>query len=182
MDLKDIMAISGMPGLYRVAATRTDGIIAEGLHDKVKKFVSSRQHMFTPLENITIYTVEDSIELKYVFSNMKKNAGTTSVPDVKKADDATLRKYMKSILENYDEEKVYASDIKKLIKWYLLLDQHNIISIISEDAEVASTEEAAEVETPKKKATKKKESEDSNVEEATDEAPKKKKSTKKSDM
>ena len=76
MDLKEIMSVSGMPGLYKVIANRTDGLIVEGLHDKAKKFVSSRQHMFTPLENITLYTTEDSIELRLVLSDMKKNAAT----------------------------------------------------------------------------------------------------------
>ncbi|MEI6312683.1 MAG: DUF5606 domain-containing protein [Bacteroidota bacterium] len=192
MDLKDIMAISGLPGLYKVVANRTDGIIVEGLHDKAKKFVSSRQHMFTPLENITIYTTEDSVELKEVFSNMKKDEKSNTVPDVKKSDEATLRKYMKSVLANYDEEKVYASDIKKLIKWYVLLDEHKLISVIDPNAAkadeaaseskteeaVASTEEVKE-EKPKKKTTKKAAATETT--EATEEAPKKKRASKKAE-
>ena len=182
MDLKDIMAISGLPGLYKVVANRTDGIIVEGLHDKAKKFVSSRQHMFTPLENITIYTTEDSVELKTVFSSMKKDESKNASPDIKKVDDASLRKYMKSVLPNYDEEKVYTSDIKKLIKWYQLLDANQLISVIDENASKAEEViEEAEVieEKPKKKASKKAEK----TEEAatTEEAPKKKKTTKKAE-
>ncbi len=192
MDLKDIMAISGLPGLYKVVANRTDGIIVEGLHDKAKKFVSSRQHMFTPLENITIYTTDDSVELKEVFSNMKKDEKSNTVPDVKKSDEATLRKYMKSVLANYDEEKVYASDIKKLIKWYSLLDEHKLISVIDPNAAkadeaasepkteeaAASTEEVKE-EKPKKKTTKKAAATETT--EATEEAPKKKRASKKAE-
>ncbi len=192
MDLKDIMAISGLPGLYKVVANRTDGIIVEGLHDKAKKFVSSRQHMFTPLENITIYTTDDSVELKEVFSNMKKDEKSNTVPDVKKSDEATLRKYMKSVLANYDEEKVYASDIKKLIKWYSLLDEHKLISVIDPNAAkadeaasepkteeaAASTEEVKE-EKPKKKTTKK--AATTETTEATEEAPKKKRASKKAE-
>lgn len=192
MDLKDIMAISGLPGLYKVVANRTDGIIVEGLHDKAKKFVSSRQHMFTPLENITIYTTDDSVELKEVFSSMKKDEKSNAVPDVKKSDEATLRKYMKSVLANYDEEKVYASDIKKLIKWYILLDEHKLISVIDPNAAkadeaaseskteeaVASTEEVKE-EKPKKKTTKKAAATETT--EATEEAPKKKRASKKAE-
>lgn len=185
MDLKDIMAISGLPGLYKVMANRTDGVIVEGFHDKAKKFVSSRQHMFTPLENITIYTTEDSIELKLVFSSMKKDEASNAIPDLKKVDDAGLRKYMKSVLPNYDEEKVYTSDIKKLIKWYQLLDAHNIIAVIDEKAEETANkteeQEATPTETPKKKAAKKpaKTAEEPAVE--TAEAPKKKKTTKKAE-
>jgi hypothetical protein len=182
MDLKDIMAISGLPGLYKVVANRTDGIIVEGLHDKAKKFVSSRQHMFTPLENITIYTTEDSVELKNVFSNMKKEESSNAVPDVKKSDDASLRKYMKSVLANYDEEKVYTSDIKKLIKWYQLLDANKLIAVIDENAAKAEeTTENAEVveEKPKKKAAKKADKTEETPE--TEEAPKKKKTSKKAE-
>jgi hypothetical protein len=182
MDLKDIMAVSGMPGLYKVVANRADGLIVNGLHDNIKKFVASRLHMFTPLENITIYTVEDSIELKEVFSTMKKNEASNAIPDVKKADEATLRKYMKSVVANYDEEKVYASDIKKLLKWYQLLDNHKLISVIEEGAnkEETATENASEevAEKPKKKAAKKTEATE---EASTEEAPKKKKVAKKAE-
>lgn len=191
MDLKEIMSVSGMPGLYKVMANRTDGLIVEGLHDKARKFVSSRQHMFTPLENITLYTTDDSIELKVVLSNMKKNEGEHPVPDIKKTDDSTLRNYMKTIVPNYDEEKVYASDIKKLIKWYELLNVNQLVLVIEEGTEesanedqkesaaveVTSDEKSAEdsVAEKPKKATKAKKAE---ATEGTEEKPKKKPSKK----
>jgi Domain of unknown function (DUF5606) len=191
MDLKEIMSVSGMPGLYKVMANRTDGLIVEGLHDKARKFVSSRQHMFTPLENITLYTTDDSIELKEVLSNMKKNEGEHPVPDIKKTDDSSLRKYMKTIVPNYDEEKVYASDIKKLIKWYELLNANQLVSILGEESKetesenkvddketaVTSEENSAELSVAEKpkKATKAKKAEPA---EGTEEKPKKKPSKK----
>lgn len=153
MDLKEIMSVSGMPGLYKVIANRTDGLIVEGLHDKAKKFVSSRQHMFTPLENITLYTTEDSIELRLVLSDMKKNEAQHPIPDLKKSDDATLRAYMKLMVPNYDAEKVYASDIKKLIKWYELLDANKLVSVIEEDKEALTAEEKKEKKAAKKTVT-----------------------------
>ncbi len=153
MDLKEIMSVSGMPGLYKVIANRTDGLIVEGLHDKAKKFVSSRQHMFTPLENITLYTTEDSIELRLVLSDMKKNEAQHPIPDLKKSDDATLRAYMKLMVPNYDAEKVYASDIKKLIKWYELLDANKLVSVIEEDKEELTAEEKKEKKSAKKTVT-----------------------------
>lgn len=190
MDLKEIMSVSGMPGLYKVMANRTDGLIVEGLHDKARKFVSSRQHMFTPLENITLYTTDDSVDLKMVLSNMKKNEGEHPVPDIKKTDDNTLRNYMKTIVPNYDEEKVYASDIKKLIKWYDLLNANQLVSVIEEGAEGSESEDQKEIaaaitsdetsaedsvaEKPKK-ATKAKKAE---ATEGTEEKPKKKPSKK----
>ncbi len=153
MDLKEIMSVSGMPGLYKVIANRTDGLIVEGLHDKAKKFVSSRQHMFTPLENITMYTTDDSVELRLILSDMKKNEKTHPIPDLKKSDDATLRNYMKTMVPSYDEEKVYASDIKKLIKWYELLDANQLVSVIEEDKEELAAEEKKEKKTAKKTVT-----------------------------
>jgi len=140
MDLKEIMSISGMPGLYKVIANRTDGLIVEGLHDKAKKFVSSRQNMFTPLENITLYTTDDSVELRLILSDMKKNEKNHPIPDLKKADDTSLKAYMKLMVSNYDEEKVYVSDIKKLIKWYELLDANNLVSVIEDVVEDATEE------------------------------------------
>jgi len=153
MDLKEIMSVSGMPGLYKVIANRTDGLIVEGLHDKAKKFVSSRQHMFTPLENITLYTTEDSIELRLVLSDMKKNETQHPIPDLKKSDDAALRAYMKLMVPDYDAEKVYASDIKKLIKWYELLDANKLVSVIEEDKEELAAEEKKEKKAAKKTVT-----------------------------
>jgi hypothetical protein len=89
---------------------------------------------------------------------------------------------MKSVVANYDEEKVYASDIKKLLKWYQLLDNHKLISVIEEGAnkEETATETASEevAEKPKKKAAKKTEATE---EASTEEAPKKKKVAKKAE-
>lgn len=200
MDLKEIMSVSGMPGLYKVIANRTDGLIVEGLHDKAKKFVSSRQHMFTPLENITLYTTDDSVELRLILSDMKKSEKTHPIPDLKKADDTSLRAYMKTMVPNYDEEKVYASDIKKLIKWYELLNANNLVSVIEDakeessdesapsttkkstkkeqaDADLSSSEEVKEV---VKKATKAKKTESSELTDSSEAKPKKK-STKKAE-
>ena len=143
MELKDIMSITGLPGLYKVIANRNDGVIVMGFHDNARRFVPSRQHMFTPLENITIYTTsEDPAELKQVFTDMKTQEVSLPKPGAKD-DDAALRNYMKSILPDYDEEKVYVSDIRKLLKWYEMLDKAGVITL-EETVEEAPTEELVE--------------------------------------
>lgn len=164
MDLKDIMSITGLPGLYKVLARRNDGLIVSGLHDNARKFVPARQHMFTPLENITIYTIDDSAELKTVLANMKASAGT--LPSAKD-DDSKLRDFMKKVLPNYDEEKVYTSDIRKLLKWYDLLDKHNLLTA---DEESPAAEESAE---EKPKAKKKVAPPEATEESAAEDKPKK---------
>lgn len=154
MDFTEILAISGEPGLYLVVAKRTDGVIAESLTDKKRKFYASRNNVFTPLENITIYTTDESVELKEVFKNMKKEK---NLPDAKASND-DLRAFMLKMLPNHDQEKVYVSDIKKMIKWYQLLDANKLLDKALEADKKEKGEEKAEVsgEEPKKTAKPKK--------------------------
>lgn len=138
MDLKEIMTITEMPGIYKVLAKRNDGVIVLGLHDDSRKFVPSRKHMFTPLENITIYTTEDPVELKVVLSSMRDMKAQFPIPD-SKLPESELRAYLKEILPTYDEEKVYISDIRKLVKWYSLLEKHDLLKEAELPAEDSTT-------------------------------------------
>ncbi|MCD8529257.1 MAG: DUF5606 domain-containing protein [Chitinophagales bacterium] len=104
MELKEILAISKLPGLYKMVATRSNGLIVSPLGEDSRKFVSSRQHMFTPLENITIYTQTDSIELLKIFETIKKDNGKTALPD-NKAKDADFRAYFTTIVPDHDQRK-----------------------------------------------------------------------------
>ncbi len=126
MQLKDIISISGMPGLYKLEANRDNGIIVMQLGDSQKKFVSNRQHMFTPLENITIFTDEEGMELKDVFGRMKQNLTEHPIPDPKE-DENTIRDYFEEVVPEHDDERVYTSDMRKMIKWYNMLDQEGLL-------------------------------------------------------
>lgn len=128
MDLKEIVSITGMSGLHKVIANRDNGLIITMLGDDKKKFVSSRSHMFTPLENITIFTDDEGMELKEIFRKMKGNESEHPVIDSKESS-AAIRAYFKSVVPEHDEERVYISDIKKIIKWYFLLEEHNLIDL-----------------------------------------------------
>lgn len=153
MELKEILSISGMPGLYKIMATRDNGLIVAALGDDKKKFVSSRQHMFTALENITIYTQDDAAALVDILTNMKKNEKSIPIvdPNSKGPD---LRAYFTKILPEHDQEKVYTSDIKKIIKWFDLLDKNGFISL--KEPKKAETKEKTEKETTKEPKTAKK--------------------------
>lgn len=123
MELKEILSISKLPGLFQIKASRDNGLIVTPLGENKSKFVSSRQHMFTPLENITIYTEDASVELKEVFQAMK--SGKKACPE-NKASDADFRTYFTEVVPNHDQQRVYISDIKKIVKWFNLLDAHNL--------------------------------------------------------
>ncbi len=165
MDLKEIVSVSNLPGLHKVVAQRNDGLIVQQLGEERSKFASSRSHMFTPLDGITIYTEDDSATLSDVLWTMKQLSETNTPPNGKKASSAELSEYFRKVLPDYDEERVYVSDIKKLLKWYELLDAHGLITEPVAEEETATevteekAEEKAEAEEPKeekKKPAKKK--------------------------
>jgi hypothetical protein len=121
MDLKDIIAITGLGGLYKLESQRSNGVIVKELGGEQGRFIPTRTHDFTLLDNITIYDDGDGLPLVDVFIEMKKKEAEVTVPD-SKADDAALRAYLEKVIPNYDKEKVYVSDMRKLVKWYRMLD------------------------------------------------------------
>jgi hypothetical protein len=122
MDFREIIAATAVSGLKRLVANRNDGLILSDLNGENKKFYSNRQHMFSPLENIAIYTDEDTVPLFDVMLEMRKQKATTP-PVAPNASNDELRNYLSKILPNYDKERVNVSDIKKLVKWFLILDE-----------------------------------------------------------
>lgn len=144
MELSEIVSITGMPGLYKASGKRSDGLIATSLTDGVTKFVSGRQHLFSTLDNITVYTQEDTRELRLILAEIKKQEKKNPVPDTK--DDAKVKAFFEIIVPDYDREKVYVSDMKKLIKWYQILDAKGLIEELTSEkkAEEGATEEKAE--------------------------------------
>ena len=134
MDLSEIVAIPGMPGLFKITARRNDGLIVTSLLDDKTQFVSGRNNLFSTLDNITIYTNEDPIALKEVLASIKKDG--SAVPDAK--DEKVLKAWMEKVLPAYDKEKVHVSDMKKLAKWYSILNSKNLIDELT--AEKAADE------------------------------------------
>lgn len=122
MNIKELMSVSGRPGLFRLITTKQTGIIAESLETGQKKFFSSRSHQFSPLESIAIYTYTDALPLEDVFAKMKDNP---PADDLAKGD---LRDYFTQILPDHDQSRVYASDIKKIISWFTYLNENGYLA------------------------------------------------------
>jgi hypothetical protein len=147
MDLKDIMSISGKSGLFKSVAQTKNGLIVESIVDK-KRFPVYISDKVSALEDISIFTNDKDLPLKDVMDMIfkKENGGPCIDP---KIDDAKLKKYFEEVLPDYDKERVYVSDIRKLFTWYNLLQSHGLLKMEEEkkeevQKEVTSAEEKKE--------------------------------------
>lgn len=141
MSLEKTIAIAGKPGLYKLVAQTRAGFVAESLIDKKRLSVSIQQNV-SVLSEIAIYTLTEEIPLKEVFLKIKEkeNGASTSVGAKESKD--KLEEYFFNILPDYDEDRVYISDIKKVIQWYNLLQKHNMLDdLIEEVTQETSNEE-----------------------------------------
>jgi len=131
MDYKKLVTIVGKGGVFEILNQRPDGLIVKSLLDGKSQFASSRLHHFTLLENISIYTELDSEPLYDIFQVMLDKQETLPLPDTKGSTD-DLKKYFEQILPGYDKERVYVSDIKKIIKWFNNLTSHGLTDILAD--------------------------------------------------
>lgn len=149
MNLTGIIAISGKPGLFKVVAQGKNNIIVESLEEK-KRFPAYSSDRISALDDISIYTYEDDKPLKEIYKTIfeKENGGGILSH---KEDLSKLSGYLLEVLPNYDQERVYPSDIKKLFQWYNLLlkaGELKLDAVESTEAEVA--EDATATDKPKK--------------------------------
>lgn len=159
MEYSKLVAVTGLPGLYELISSRSDGAVVRSLDDNKTQFVATRIHNFSQLESIEIFTVRDNINLVELFLAMEKSG--TSLPDTK--DTGTVKKYFEKVYPDMDFERVYVSDMKKMVKWFEVLKKHKVELKLSEPAEelqpVQAVEEEPKKNTPKKKTTRKKKEE-----------------------
>ncbi len=134
MKLEELMAVSGLPGLYKVASNRPNGLIIENLDDGKRRFASVRKHQFSPLETIAVFTLNDSVPLTEVLQKMYV-AQHDHPPPAHNSDNSTLRTYFQHILPDHDPTRVYPKDIKKMIKWYNFLDERNLLAQVNDEEE-----------------------------------------------
>lgn len=120
MNLTKVLAISGKPGLYHLETQTRSGFLATSLVDGKRISVGIRNNV-SLLSEIAIYTLEKEVPLTEVFTNMKNFEEGKEARISPKSDGATLEEYFSQVLPNYDRDRVYASDIKKIIQWYNLL-------------------------------------------------------------
>ncbi len=168
MEYSKIISVTGFGGLFELLTSKNDGAIVRSLDDKSTRFVSSRQHNFSHLESIEIFTIRDNVNLAEVFLEMQKNS--TPLPDTK--DNAAVKKYFETVYPDMDFERVYTSDMKKMVKWLEILKANNIEikpPSVEEDqaesadnttAETETTNEPVEEVKPKKAAKKKAEADE----------------------
>jgi len=148
MEYREIVAVTGLGGLFQLLATKSDGAIVRNLADKTTKFISARQHNVTPLESIEVYTTGDNVRLQHVFKKMEEHEAKQPPADVK-TDSNSIKSYFKAILPEFDEERVYASDMKKMLKWYEILKGADLLKF--EEPQEDVTEETTEPKAKKEK-------------------------------
>jgi hypothetical protein len=159
MKYNKLISVSGLPGLFELLNSKTDGAIVKSLQDASTKFVSSRVHNFSHLESIEVYTTGENVNLVDVFTAIK--AAGIALPNESKPED--VKKYFAAVYPTMDFERVYASDMKKMVKWYAILADKNIDFSRSEEPETVDVPTANEATEKTGTKTKKKEV----VEEAT---------------
>jgi hypothetical protein len=138
MEYRKLIAISGMSGLFELVGSKTDGAIVRSLEDNTTKFVSSRQHNFSHIESIEIFTIRENVNLVEVFKAM--DASTEVIPSEK--DPKAILNYFKKVYPEMDFDRVYASDMKKMVRWFGIIKQNDIAIELPNlsDSEEAITE------------------------------------------
>ena len=153
--------VTGLPGLFELISSRGDGGVVRSLDDNKTQFISGRVHNFSHLESIEVYTQRENVNLVDVFNAMEKDGG--SLPDAKNND--AVKKYFEKVYPEMDFDRVYSSDMKKMVKWFESLKKHNIeikLSELPEETEETveeTKEESVPEEKPKRKRATKKKSE-----------------------
>jgi hypothetical protein len=140
MEYNRIVAVTGLPGLYELVSSKTDGALVRSLDDQNTKFISSRIHNLSHLESIEIYTQRENVNLVDVFTAMQNSK--EKLPDVK--DNKALKAYFEKVYPEMDFDRVYTSDMKKMVKWFETLTANKVDIKLSG---VPAEEEGAEADT-----------------------------------
>lgn len=139
MEYNNLMAVSGLSGLFEMVTSKNDGAIAKSLETGATQFISSRVHQFSHLESIEVYTTHDNVFLAEVFIAMGKSK--EAIPSEK--DPKAVTAYFKKVYPKMDFERVYPSDMKKMVKWFGQLKANNIEPVLPSDDETEEEEEKA---------------------------------------
>jgi hypothetical protein len=138
MDYNKIVSVTGLGGLFELLSSKSDGGVVRSLENNTTKFVSTRQHNFSHLESIEVYTTNDNTSLAEIFEAMKNSK--EKIPDTK-ADIKGLKVYFEKVYPELDFDRVYASDMKKMVKWYQILEKNKIaIKVKTEEEKEAAIE------------------------------------------
>jgi len=140
MEYNKIVAITGMNGLYELISSKTDGAIVRSLSNNSTKFVASRVHNFSHLETIEVYTVNENVNLVTIFNIMENSK--EAIPDIKNA--GSVKAYFLSVYPDIDFDRVYMSDMKKMIKWFEILRNTVEFKLPAKDKSETATDQQNE--------------------------------------
>jgi hypothetical protein len=151
-ELQELAAISGMPGLYRLVKAARHGVLVESLDERATRSLAPARNKVSLLAEISIYTQDpdQTVPLSDVFDRIRQQHGT-ELPVTAKSSDAELSTFMAGIIPDYDRERVYLSDIKKVLSWYNVVSKHRPYQEASAESAAPATEAAASEEAPKPK-------------------------------
>ena len=159
MIIQEIIAIAGKPGLYRILVTNRSNLVVESMLDRKRLSIPGTSRI-SSLADITMYTTEEDVLLMDVLNRINEHVGSNDAPLVK-GDAQATRDFVDEVIPELDNERVYNSDLKKLVQWFTILKDNNAFPLEQESAE---EEQTSETEIPaddapkaeeKKKATKK---------------------------
>jgi hypothetical protein len=150
MEYRSLINVTGLSGLFELINSKQDGAIVKSLIDGKSAFVSSRKHQFSHLEGIEVYTTGDNVNLIDVFRAME--ASTEALPNDK--DNDAVKAYFKKVFPTMDFERVYVSDMRKMVKWSASLKTNNVNLAPAEDKPVVEEVVAPAVEEKPAKAEK----------------------------
>jgi hypothetical protein len=152
IQLKDILAISGKGGLFKFIAQARNGIVVESLEDQ-KRHVAPATARVSSLEDIAIFTIDEEVPLADIFYMIhEKSEGKETLSH--KAAVEELKSQFKELVPEYDEDRVYVSDIKKVFQWYNQLHQHQLLEVIDKEEEKEEDQKEAPAEKTEKVAEK----------------------------
>lgn len=132
--MEEYVAVSGLPGIYKIGATRNNGLLIEHMDTGKTKFISIRKHQFTPLGTVSIYTNDDAMELSKVFQSMLDQY-EDNPPPATNAKANVLFEYFEDVLPTYDKDQVFIGDVKKVIKWFSFLKERSFFLDSNQDEE-----------------------------------------------
>jgi hypothetical protein len=136
MEYNKLISATGFSGLFELVSSKNDGAIVKSLEDDSTKFISTRQHQFSHLESIEVYTNDENVNLVEVFKAME--ASTKTLPSEK--DNTAVRSYFEKVFPVMDFERVYNSDMKKMVRWFNVIKKHNIEIKLTEAPEESGQE------------------------------------------
>lgn len=147
MEYNKLISITGLSGLFELVASKADGGIVRSLEDKTTKFVSSRQHSFSHIESVEIYTTGENVNLVDVLTAMKDSK--EKLPDA--GDAKAVKAYFQKVYPTMDFDRVYGSDMKKMVKWLTQLTANEVDIKLSEHPEEGAANAETVTAAPKAK-------------------------------